>query len=247
VHYYNTIGNATLCIFEGKHEMIVKSGLALLPVYNKQVLTKPTILCIGDSNGEIANGWVNQLRFELAFANIINKCKSGNTIGFNNGGNKSLNELLNINRHLEEANKQANNKPIEYVIISLGTNDAKVDFAQKQDSAILYMQQLIQVIKTNNLPAFSKSKIILLTPPPIAVDSALSNNNIAKYAGSWQRIQNMATQYIQNASKWNVQVINTQALLQTNWHNYTYDGIHYTPKGAGVVARAISESLYKKQ
>ncbi|TAE21324.1 MAG: hypothetical protein EAZ91_25350 [Cytophagales bacterium] len=64
VHFFRQEGNVSTTIFEGKHEQVVPAVLALLPVGNRRVNQAPTVLFIGDSNGEIKEGWVHQLSFE---------------------------------------------------------------------------------------------------------------------------------------------------------------------------------------
>lgn len=244
VHFFRQEGNVSTTIFEGKHEQVVPAVLALLPVGNRRINEAPTVLCIGDSNGEIKEGWVRQLLFEWPHAQIINKCKSGNTIGFDNNGNTVLNELKNIDRHLAEAAAQTNGAAIQYVVVALGTNDTKVDFANRQAEVAPNMERLILAIKNSPLPAFKNARIVLLSPPPVAVEDSLSPNNAQKYAGATARMQALQAQLAAMARKHNVLFINTNEPLQKNWSAYSYDGIHLTAQGARVVARRISNELF---
>jgi lysophospholipase L1-like esterase/pimeloyl-ACP methyl ester carboxylesterase len=246
VHFFRQEGNVSTTIFDGKHEQVVPSVLALLPVGNRQVNQAPWVLCIGDSNGEIKEGWVRQLSFEWPSAQIINKCKSGNTIGFDNNGNTGLNEGKNIDRHLAEAAAQTNGAAIQYVVVALGTNDTKVDFASRQAEVAPNMERLLLAIKNSLLPAIKNARIVLLSPPPIAAEDSLSQTNAQKYAGATARMQTLQTQLAAVARKHNVLFINTNEQLQENWPTYSYDGIHLTAPGARVVARCIGNELLNR-
>jgi lysophospholipase L1-like esterase/pimeloyl-ACP methyl ester carboxylesterase len=243
VHFYRQEGDVSTTIFEGKHEQVVPSVLALLPVGNRRVNKASVVLCIGDSNGENKDGWVRQLSFEWPHAQLINKCKSGNTIGFDNNGSTNLNELKNIDRHLAEAATQTNGAAIEYVVVALGTNDTKVDFANRQPEVATNMERLLLAIKNSPLPAFKKARIVVLSPPPIATEDSLSQATAQKYAGAKARMEALQTQLTAVARKHNALFINTNALLQKSWPTYSYDGIHLTAAGARVVARCLGSIL----
>lgn len=243
IHYQRQEQKIRVTIFEGKHEQVVKAVLALMPVGNRIVSKPVNILCIGDSNGEIKEGWVTQLGFELPEADIINKCKSGNTIGFDNTGNEGLNELKNIDRHLREAASAIPGKKFDYVIIALGTNDTKIDFALRQNEIANNMQLLIDKIRSSKLPQFQKSKIIIVSPPPIAEAGNLSSNNAVKYNGSAVRMEKLLVE-LEAVAKMNAcTFINTNILLKPNWAEFTYDGIHFKPNGARLAARAIGSFI----
>ena len=84
------------------------------------------ILTIGDSHGASETGWVNQLKNLRPDDSILNVAISGNTIGFDNLGQESLNELKNIREHLSKADEYP--RAIDYIIVMLGTNDCKAVF-----------------------------------------------------------------------------------------------------------------------
>jgi lysophospholipase L1-like esterase len=239
VHYYKSYGSVSVNIFEGKHEQIVKSVLALLPVKLKRPDKHKNILCIGDSNGEIAEGWVNQLRFELPYSTIINKCKSGNTIGFDNHGDTSLNELKTIHTHLKSAVQQINNQQFDYIIISLGTNDAKEQFAKSQKQIVRNLELLIQKIKNSDWAQVNNAKIIILSPPPIADDKNQPPRILEKFKGSRQRLEKLVSKFDAAAKKNNCVFVNSYQQLSDKWAEYSYDGIHYKANGARMAARAL--------
>jgi lysophospholipase L1-like esterase len=87
-------------------------------------------LAIGDSHGAVETGWVNQLQKLRPADSIMNVAVSGNTIGFDNLGRESLNELKNIQNQLLIANEYPHS--IDYFIVMLGTNDCKAVFDSMQ-------------------------------------------------------------------------------------------------------------------
>jgi lysophospholipase L1-like esterase/pimeloyl-ACP methyl ester carboxylesterase len=243
VHYFKSTGNVSVNIFEGKHEQVVKTVMALLPIELRQVNKAMNILCIGDSNGEIPEGWVTQLKFELPYANIVNKCRSGNTIGFNNNGSTTLNQLKNTTADFQSANEKISGQQFDYIIVSLGTNDTKVEFAKMQKQVAKNMDLLVTQIRS----LAPKAKLILLSPPPIAADSVFSKNLLEKFAGSGKRMATLLASLEKFANKTNTVLLPTNSLLSDKWKDYSYDGIHYKPNGAMVVARAIGAWLNKAE
>jgi lysophospholipase L1-like esterase/pimeloyl-ACP methyl ester carboxylesterase len=245
VHYFKSTGNVSVNIFEGKHEQVVKTVMALLPIELRQVNKPMNILCIGDSNGEIKDGWVTQLQFELPSAFIINKCRSGNTIGFDNGGSPALNQLKNTGNDLQNAAAAIGDKHFDYVIISLGTNDTKREFNKQQKEIAKNLERLIQQIRNSGLPQYAHAKMIVVSPPPIAADEVFSKNILEKFAGAGRRMGKLLPRLEAVAKKQNCIFIESNTLLKQRWNQYSYDGIHYTAAGAQVVARAIGTWLNK--
>lgn len=79
----------SLTVFEGGHEQICGTGGLIPSIFTSNL--KLNILTLGDSNGQIENGWVNQLKTMLPESNIINISKSECTIIVSdNNGKKDL-------------------------------------------------------------------------------------------------------------------------------------------------------------
>jgi lysophospholipase L1-like esterase/pimeloyl-ACP methyl ester carboxylesterase len=237
VHFFRKFKQISVNIFEGKHEQVVKSVLALMPMQQRIVNKKWNILCIGDSNGENREGWVTQLKFELPYSKIINTCKSGNTIGFDNNGNADLNELKNLNKHIEKYKTESQTNSPDFVIVQLGTNDTKTIFADKQNEVVENFDKLLQNI-TQNLP---KSKIIVISPPPIGDE--LSKTNAEKYIGSQQRIVALQAKIKAISEQKKAVFIDSYSKLIQNTKENFYDGIHFTALGAKIVARAVGKEF----
>ncbi len=230
IHYRkNYQGKIQITIFEGTHEML--TDVALNPVQGKNILV------IGDSNGELENGWVNQLQ-KLRFEDrIFNTSISGNTIGFNNLAYSSLNTLLNIDRYMNEAGN--NLKKPDAIIIMLGTNDCKAVFNDSLKLVPKNMQTLISKIKKH--PDYKKyhPQIYLVSPPPYGPDTILK----AKYHGGEKRIEYLNPKFKKIAQKEDCIFVDTYSYLKENFENLSSDGVHLTTEGQKLIAKIINKII----
>ena len=129
IHYKRTYKNVQLIIFEGGHEMLPPVAFDHINCCGVKKHNK-ILLTIGDSNGAAKDGWVNKLREIRSQDVIFNVSVSGNTIGFDNNGYEQLNTLKNIDRYLSETTDHTGGKPIDVILIGLGTNDCKAGFCR---------------------------------------------------------------------------------------------------------------------
>lgn len=215
-------------VFEGKHEMIAER--ALLPVENKK------ILAVGDSNGAIDIGWVNQLK-EIRFNDFIyNTCISGNTIGFDNGW-KALNTLRNIDQYLEKASEKLGR--IDKIVIMLGTNDCKAIYDDSLKLVPENFEKLLTKIKAH--PAFRqfKPELYFISPPPYASKEKL----IEKYWGGSEDLEWLFPRFQKVAKENEVHFIDTYHRLIPLWDYLSSDGIHLNIEGQKILAQMISEGI----
>src|SRR4051812_21140979 len=140
---------------------------------------------LGDSNGTFRHSWPNQLQLALPNAQVFNISKSGRTIGFLNLGDSTLNSLLVIDENLEKAAEFTKDRPFDFVVIELGTNDAKAVFADRQNEVPGALETLIKKIKGCRYPTISKAKIIIVSPPPYGSKAEATE----KYAGGGKRVE----------------------------------------------------------
>lgn len=230
--------NIKLTIFEGTHEQIPQA-LGLIPVKNTSNL-KYNILTLGDSNAQSKDGWVDQLKKMMPDANIVNISKSGRTIGFDNNGKKDLNALANIDEYLNDAQQQIGNKKYDFVIVCLGTNDTKNDFADKQKEVVVNFETLLNKITQHSLSHKSKPKFIYMTPPPIRTKNILN-----KYKGSNERIEQLIPQLKSIAQTKKFNVIDIYHPLLGILDYYAEDGVHMTGEGQQIIAADIVETIQK--
>lgn len=195
------------------------------------------ILTLGDSNGALADGWVNQLKKIRSGDTILNISVSGNTIGFNNNGQRSLNTLANIRSYLDQAYK--NLKRIDAVIIILGTNDCKAVFKDSVSVVPQNMRKILQEIKQNPESLRDKPAIFLVTPPPFGPDEMLQD----KYKGGLERITWLNEKLADIALEENVIFINTFSVLLPVFKSLSSDGVHLNADGQMMTALIIQENL----
>ncbi|HJS00381.1 MAG TPA: GDSL-type esterase/lipase family protein, partial [Flavobacterium sp.] len=230
--------NIQLTIFEGRHEQIPQA-LGLIPV-KKTTDLKYNILTLGDSNAEHTNGWVTQLKMMMPNSNIVNISKSGRTIGFDNNGRKDLNALANIENYLDEAQQKIGNKKYDFVIVCLGTNDTKNDFANKQNEVITNFETLLNKITQHSLSKKSRPKFIYVTPPPMRTKNVLD-----KYKGGNERIEQLIPQFTSIAEAKKFNVIDIYHPLLGILDYYAEDGIHMAGEGQQIIAADIVETIKK--
>lgn len=217
-----------LVVFEGGHEMPPGDALAHVP--------SKTILAIGDSNGAMDNGWVDQLRLLRNADRVINTCISGNTIGFDNNGQAKLNTLKNIETYLRQAEG-----PLDAVVVMLGTNDCKAEFDGRFNEISENLDQLIEKIKgeVRRNPGLGTPKICIVSPPPYGADAGLA----AKYQGGAARVEKLSEQFGKIAAKKGVPYLDTYSQLKPVFSYLTQDGVHLLPAGQVLLASILDENL----
>jgi lysophospholipase L1-like esterase/pimeloyl-ACP methyl ester carboxylesterase len=229
VHYQQRYQDKVqVTIFEGGHEILYDR--ALDHVANEK------ILAIGDSNGALEYGWVTQLR-KLRFSDrVYNTCISGNTIGFDNLGRRSLNTLVNIDAYMNSALAELGG--LDRIIILLGTNDCKAVFDDSLELVPKNMELLIRRIKSH--PAYQKfqPRIYIVSPPPYAPDEQL----IPKYYGGAADVAWLFPRFREVAERSECRFIDVYSHLLPDWAALSADGIHLSPEGQGMLARLIVEN-----
>lgn len=217
-----------LNVFEGSHEMIVDIALNHIPSKN--------ILLIGDSNGAFKHGWANQLKKIMPDNFIINTSVSGNTIGFDNGGNKHLNTLRMVDSYLKKGVDRM--QTIDYVVITLGTNDCKAVFDNRLKEVPNNLEKLIRKIQESDILP-KTPEIIVVTPPPYGDDKILKE----KYKGGAERVHFLKTEYQKVAKKTNVAYLDIQTPLEPVFQSLSKDGVHLIEEGQVIIAKLIKQKI----
>lgn len=195
------------------------------------------ILTLGDSNGALPDGWVNQLQKILPNDTIFNISISGNTIGFNNNGRRSLNTLANISLYMERARKRL--VKIDAVIIMIGTNDCKAVFKDSLQLVPENMRKLISRIRKGSGQKRNYPTIYIVSPPPFGPDEMLD----IKYKGGMERIDWLNRQLEIVAGEEKVHFIDSCPILFPVFNYLTVDGVHLKADGQMTIARIIKENL----
>ena len=238
VHLKRGYKNIHLTVFEGVHEQLPQA-LGLLPYKPKESDSGCRILAIGDSNGHKKGGWVDQLKFLMPAAKIVNQSESGRTIGFDNKGKSELNALKNIDRYLDNALTE--NRTYDYVIVCLGTNDAKKMFESRQEEVPGNLKALLSKIKSHKLVRKGKTGLIFVTPPPLR-----QTDVSPKYDGSGTRLAELIPKLKAVAAEGGFDVIDIHGPLSGVLDYYAKDGVHMSPQGQQIVASKILLHLISK-
>jgi len=180
------------------------------------------ILTLGDSNGTFPDSWPQQLKLALPHAQVFNISKSGRTIGFVNNGDSTLNSLLVIDENLRKAAEYTQDRPFDFVLLELGTNDAKAVFADRQKEIPDNLEKLIQKIKGSNYPAINQAKIIIISPPPYGTKAEATE----KYAGGNKRVEKMSKAFKKVARRNSCLFVNGFKTPGLNMETMANDGLH---------------------
>lgn len=146
--------------------------------------------------------------------------------------------LKNIDSCLDEALNQIGKGKCDYIIVGLGTNDTKREFAERQNEVIANFDLLLDKIKKHTLYKSARSKLIFVTPPPIR-----TTDISAKYNGSNERLNELIPQLKKVAAKKKVEVIDVYQPLLGVLNYYAPDGVHMSAKGQEIIALKIIEQI----
>jgi acyl-CoA thioesterase I len=180
------------------------------------------IFTLGDSNGSFPGSWPNQIKLALPDAQVFNISKSGRTIGFVNNGDSTLNSLLVIDENLKKAADFAKDRSFDFIVIELGTNDAKAVFSNRQKEVPGNLGKLIKKIRTCSYPSINKAKIIIISPPPYGIKAEAQE----KYAGGGKRVEKMGKTLKKIAEQNNTLFVNGCKTPGLDINRMTNDGLH---------------------
>ena len=196
------------------------------------------ILAIGDSNGAAADGWVVQLQ-KLRFQDVVvNTCRGGNTMGFDNLGRTELNTLRELDgyyvgRAVEMAGQLTD------VVILLGTNDCKAEFDKRQDEVVANLETLIRRIQSHELLGEHSPRILVVSPPPYGPDEQLAE----KYQGAAKRVTSLVPLLREAASRNGCRFLDIHSSLLPVFPYINTDGVHLSEDGQKIFAKMINQAL----
>lgn len=186
------------------------------------------IFTLGDSNGTFPASWPVQLQNAFPQAKVFNISKSGRTIGFVNNGDTSLNSLMVIQENLAKAAAYTKGHPFDYIVLQLGTNDAKAVFADRQQEVPGNMEKLIQQMLHSGYPEISKARIIIVSPPPYGHKAEITE----KYKGGDARVKVMSEAFAQIAKRNGCLFVDGYHTPDINPEYQTEDGLHLDAFGS---------------
>jgi lysophospholipase L1-like esterase len=183
------------------------------------------IMVFGDSNayrpGNSKKSWPKLLEAKdpLHFI-VFNESCDGRTTRYDIGECNGLSVI---------AEKLAVYKPLDYVVVLLGTNDVKNKYGPPNSAEIAEgMSRIFEIIKNQT----DGTKPILLTPPP------LGNVNSGELAGAQPRIPSVAVEYRQLSKNRNVPLIDIYSILEVNT-DLEADMIHLNAVGRKKIAKTM--------
>lgn len=201
----------------------------LLPAQTLMASNKPlNIFTLGDSNGTFPQSWPKQLELALPQAQVFNISKSGRTIGFVNNGDSTLNSLLVLDENLRKASEFTKGRPFDFVVLELGTNDAKAVFADRQQEVPANLEKLVTRIKTCPYPAINRAQLIIISPPPYGTKAEA----LPKYQGGNERVRHMSQTFQRVAHRTHCLFVNGYQTPGLNIETMTADGLHLDAAGS---------------
>lgn len=204
-----------------------------------------SVLCYGDSNtfGSIpgqpgtrygpSDRWPGVLRSKLADEwHVIDEGLSGRTTSRDDPiEGAHLNGRTYFRPCLES------HRPLDLIIIMLGTNDLKARFQSSAHDIALGMGALVGDIRE---VAFRTSTpvpdIILVSPPPVLPDLKAWSK---VFEGAFEKSQNLAQEYAQVAKARDVRFLDAGEHATCS----SVDGFHLDASGAQSLGKAIAELI----
>ena len=214
----------------------------LLPAQNNSMPGKElNIFTLGDSNGTFPYSWPQQLKSALQNAQVFNISKSGRTVGFLNLGDSTLNSLLVIDENLKKAAAFTKERSYDFIVIDLGTNDAKAVFAGRQKEVPQNLETLIQKIKNSSYPSINRAKIIIISPTPYGIKA----DTTAKYKNGDQRVKKMSRAFKKIAKRNDCLFVNGYKTPGLDISTMTADGLHLDATGSKKLIAPVLKLLNK--
>ncbi len=199
---------------------------------------QPNLLVLGDSFSAYPGGWGDMLRENLPGSDILNISRGGRTIGFDNNGREDLNALKNIDSYLLEAAGHIGEGSFDYVLLCLGTNDAKAEYAGREDEVVENFRNLTGRIAAADRIADGHTRFVFITPPPMGTEGME-----AKYEGGNERLGRLVPRLAEEARRAGFEVIDVYHPLQGVFRNYAPDGVHMEPEGQKIIAGRVSRMI----
>lgn len=117
-------------------------------------------------------------------------------------------------------------KPLDLVVVMLGTNDLKIRFSVSAFEISVSMENIVKTIMKSDAGIhFAPPEILLVTPVPI---HSVNHPDLDQMlAGAEEKSKMLAPYYEQIAKKYKLHYLNPDGKVEVN----DEDGIHYTEKG----------------
>jgi lysophospholipase L1-like esterase len=205
-----------------------------------------TVLCFGDSNThgtipmETLNDigrfprdvrWTGQLAGLLPGWHVIEEGQPGRTTLHDDPVEGPHRNGLTVLPAILESHR-----PIDAVILMLGTNDLKGRFSNSPTDIALSIEKLVLTIRASLTgPGLTAPGVLLVAPPPIREVAPLGEI----FWGGEAKSQHLGARIAQSARRVSVPFLDAGTLVKVS----DVDGIHYDAHEQTVLAQAFAEAV----
>ncbi|NJM82751.1 MAG: SGNH/GDSL hydrolase family protein [Tabrizicola sp.] len=124
-------------------------------------------------------------------------------------------------------------RPVDVVLLMLGTNDLKGRFSLNATDIALALEKLILVIRASGAgPEGAAPAILLVAPPPIVETGCLAEI----FEGGARKSEGLSRRIAEVAARQHVPFIDAGALVEVS----AIDGIHYDAPANAILAEAFA-------
>lgn len=206
-----------------------------------------TILCYGDSNTYGVNPydgtrypknkrWTGILQDELGEEyDVIEEGLGGRTTVWDD----PIEEYKNGKTYLYPC--LASHKPLNYVILMLGTNDLKQRFSLSPQDIGFGLNKLINIIEQADCGANkSKPKIIVVSPPPIGKLNQVFSD---MYEGAVEKAKKLSGFYLNLAVEKRLLYLDSYKILKIE----DGDGLHLSEWNHKILAHSLTNMIKQEE
>lgn len=207
-----------------------------------------TLLCYGDSNTHgtmpipdlgfsgrfaLADRWTTLLARHLPDWHVISEGHPGRTTVHDDPIEGAHRNGLTVLPALLESHR-----PVDVVLLMLGTNDLKERFSVNAMDISLSLERLVRLIR-NSLcgPDATSPQVLLVAPPPILETGCLAE----MFAGGAAKSQALASRIEAAARRLSVSFLDAGQVVQVS----PIDGIHYDAPANPALAAAFAAAIRK--
>jgi len=162
---------------------------------------------------------------------------------FVNNGDSSLNSLMVLDANLKRAADSTGDKPFDFIVLQLGTNDGKAVFADRQHEVPEHMQQLIHQIQSSAYKSINQAKVIIVSPPPYGSKAEAT----AKYKGGGMRVKDMSKAFAKIARRNHCLFVNGYKTPGLDIEMMTADGLHLDATASRKLIEPVVRVMLKYQ
>ena len=131
---------------------------------------------------------------------------------------------------------ELSNRPLDLVLVMLGTNDLKQRFSVNACDIALSLERLVRVIRSSDCgPGGGAPGVLLVAPPPILEVGCLAG----MFAGGAEKSALLAVEIAAAAARLGVPFLDAGQVVQVS----PVDGIHYDAAANPALAEAFATAI----